>query len=251
MQKKRLRTTNAKNMLSGALSYPNSNGGATRIPDRIFSECPTSDLQGLDQVTVRQHYGRGSVLFVEGQQPLGVYLLREGRAKVSIASADGKTLVLRIAEPGDLLGVNATLSGRAYNATAETLDRCKVDFVSREQLLNLLDNDKRVYAGVIQALSRKLSSVIEHSRLLFLSQSASEKLARLLVKWCDEHGRRTSDGIRINSSLTHEELGQMICASRETVTRLLNELKRKEILSLGDNAIFVRNRSALAMLARY
>jgi len=237
-------------MLSRTNSFSFTNGSKAAFPGQSLRDSPLSELQGLDELKVRQQYPRGSLLFVEGQRPRGVYILHEGLAKVSIASAEGKTLVLRIADPGDLLGMNATLSGRAYGATVETLDSCTVDFVSREDLLRLLDNDKRIYFGVAQALSRKLSSVVEHSRLLFLSRSASEKLARLLVKWCDEHGSRTTEGIRINSRLTHEELGQIICVSRETVTRLLNELKRKQIVSLADNAIFIRNRNALVALAR-
>jgi CRP/FNR family transcriptional regulator len=174
-----------------------------------------------------------------------VYILCEGRAKVSVASAEGKTLVLRIAEVGDLLGVNAVLMGKPAGATVETLERCRIDFVSREDFLKLLERDKRAYLGVAHALSEKLSGVMDHARLLLLSESAAEKLARLLVKWCDDHGKRTAHGIRINSDLTHEEIAQMICASRETVTRLLADFKRKQIVSLGDNAIFIRNRKAL------
>jgi CRP/FNR family transcriptional regulator len=213
-------------------------------------ESPFNEIRGLENMTVTKHYRRGSVLFVEGQRPRGVYVLCEGRAKVSIASADGKTLLLRIAQPGDLLGMNATLTGRPYGATVETIESCRIDFISRGDLLKLLDRDKRAYLGVAQALSRKLSGVVEHSRLLFLSQSATEKLARLLIRWCDDLGKRTPQGIRISSGLTHEEMGQMICASRETVTRVLGEFKRKDIVSLVDNAIFVRNRNALESVAR-
>jgi CRP/FNR family transcriptional regulator len=209
-----------------------------------------SELCALDHLKVSRHYQRGSVLFAEGQKPQGIYVLREGRAKVSIASAEGKTLVLRIAEPGDLLGINATLTGQPYRSSVETLDRCHIDFIAREHLLKLLERDKRVYFDLVQALSRTLSSLVEHTRLLVLSECAAEKLARLLVKWCDDHGTRTEQGIRIDSGLTQEEIAQMICASRETVTRLLSEFKRKRIVSLGDNALVIRNRKALEAVAR-
>jgi len=211
---------------------------------------PISEVRGLDNVSVGKYYPRGSMVFVEGQPPRGVYVLCEGRAKVSISSAEGKTLVLRIAHPGDLLGINSTLTGQPYGATVETLVRSRIDFIAREDLLKLLDRDKKACLGVAQVLSRKLSGVIDHTRMLFLSHSASEKLARLLVKWCDENGKRTAHGIRINLGLTHEEIAQMICASRETVTHLLADLKRKQILSLADNAIFIRNRKALELAAR-
>ena len=222
--------------------------GANRLADGPC-DSPISKVRGLDNVKVGKYYPRGSVLFVEGQPPRGVYVLCDGRAKVSIASAEGKTLVLRIAQPGDLLGMNATLTGQSYGATVETLERCRIDFISRADLLKLLDRDKKAFLGVAQSLSSKLTRLVEHTRLLFLSQSAAEKLARLLVRWCNELGKRTPQGIRITSGLTHEEIGQMICASRETVTRVLSEFRRKHIVNLVGNSIFVRNRKALESLA--
>lgn len=216
-----------------------------------LSRCdsPISNVRGLNKVKIRKHYGRGSLLFTEGQTSSGIYVLCEGKAKVSIASSEGKTLVLGIAQPGELLGLNATLTGQPYMATVETLERCRIDFVSREDLLDLLDRDKRSYLGVAQCLSRKLTGLVDHNRLLFLSQSASEKLSRLLIKWSDDHGQRTNRGIRIKHGLTHEEIAQMISSSRETVTRLLNTLKRKRILQAENGHLLIRNRAALLALA--
>lgn len=210
-----------------------------------------SELRGLDTAKVTRYYPRGSVLFVEGQMPRGVYILCEGRAKISIASPEGKTLVLRIAQPGEVLGINSALTGEPHSATVQTLERSRLDFIPREDLLQLLDGDKRIYAEVAQALSRKLNSVVDHTRLLFLSQSAAEKLARLMVRWCDQHGKRTSEGIKLVTGLTHEEIAQMICTSRETVTRLLGDFKRQHLVSLVGNTIFIRNRKALEALAGF
>ena len=208
-----------------------------------------SQLRGLDAVKLTRYHSRGCVLFVEGQMPRGVYILCEGRAKISIASPEGKTLLLRIAHRGELLGLNAALTGQPHSATVQTLERCRIDFVPRAELLRLLDRDKRVYAEVAHALSRKLNNVVDHARLLFLSQSAAEKLARLMVRWCDQNGKRTNQGIQLASGLTHEEIAQMICTSRETVTRLLNDFKRQHLVSLVGTTIFIRNRKALEALA--
>jgi CRP/FNR family cyclic AMP-dependent transcriptional regulator len=209
-----------------------------------------NQLRGLSQSTFTKDYPRGSVLFAEGENARGVYVLSEGRAKVSISSAEGKTLVLRVAQPGELLGINATLTGLAYGATVKTLDDCRVDFIPREQFLKLLDRDNRIYVDVALVLSHKVNCLVEQARLLFLCHTAAEKLARLLVNWCDDLGQRTPHGIRIDLRLTHEEMAQMICSSRETVTRLLSDLKQQRILSLPNNAILIRNRQALEALAK-
>lgn len=119
MRRKRPARAHKKTMLSAKDLEDNegANGSVAQIP----CDSPISEVRGLDNVKVGKYYPHGSVLFVEGQQPRGVYVLCEGRAKVSIASAEGKTLVLRIAQSGDLLGINATLTGEPYGATAETL----------------------------------------------------------------------------------------------------------------------------------
>jgi len=222
---------------------------AANTANHPINDSVLNDLRGLSHSKSTKQYPRGSVIFVEGEAPRGVYELCEGRAKISITSAEGRTLVLRVAHPGELLGINATLTGRPYRATVKTLDKCRIDFIGREQFLELLEKDKRAYAGVVRALSEKLSYVVEHTRLLFLSQSASEKFARLLLSWC-EHGVLTPNGIRIDMRLTHEELAQMICSSRETVTRLLTDLKQQQILDAANNSIVIRNRKALEAMAK-
>jgi len=203
------------------------------------------DIRALFDPLHSKYLERGSLLYGEGQHPRGVYILQEGRVKLSLESAEGKTLLLRIARAGDMLGMNATITGHPYEATAETLERCRISFITRADLLKSLAHDRSGYEEVAESLSRKLSAVIEHTRLLFLSQSATEKVARLLLQWCDEFGVFTNEGISISPRLTHEEMAQMICVSRETVTRVLGDLKRKQLLKLTGKVIVIPNREAL------
>jgi CRP/FNR family transcriptional regulator len=200
---------------------------------------------GLDKSKVTKSYPRGFVLFNEGQRPLGVYVLREGRAKVSVASVDGKTLVLRIAEAGDLLGVNSVMMGKPAGATVQTLGPCRIDFIPGDAFLESLERNEKAYLSVARALSEKLNGVMDHARLLLLSNTAAQKLAKLLIRWCDEQGQGSPDGVRIDYGFTHAELAQLICTSRETVTRLLGDFQRMQIVSVIPNGIIVRNRRAL------
>jgi len=204
---------------------------------------------GLEDLKVTSIYPRATVLFAEGQPADGVYLLRSGRAKVSVSSAEGKKVILRVEQAGTLLGVNSVLKAVPYDVTVETMERCRADFVPRPEFMKLLDQSEAARVAMAHTLSNELSGIVEHLRSLLLSQSASEKLAKLLLKWCDEQGELRSEEIQVNPGLTHEEIAQMICASRETVTRLFAELRRKQIVSFADNAIFVRDLNALESLA--
>jgi CRP/FNR family transcriptional regulator len=190
-------------------------------------------------------HARGSVLFSEGQPSRGVYVVRSGSAKLSISSAQGRVVILRVALPGDLLGVSSVLSEAPFEATAETLEPCRIDFITRDEFILLTNSNKDFSVDVLHAIKQELTELVERTRLLLLSETAAEKLARLLLKWADEDGNVVVDGTRVNLNFTHEEVAQMICTSRETVTRLFGEFSRRGLIQLDGNTILVRDRLGL------
>src|ERR1700746_666070 len=90
--------------------------------EHIFCDLPATALQSFENIKYATAYPKGAVLFVEGQSPRGIFVLCKGRVKFSICSTDGKTLILKIAEPGEVLGLSAAVSGKTYELTAETMD---------------------------------------------------------------------------------------------------------------------------------
>ena len=185
---------------------------------------------------MRALFRPGAVLFVEGQSPRGVYVICSGRVKLTTTSRDGKTLILRIAQAGEILGLHGTVSGKPYELTAETLQPCQLDFVKREDFLKFLQSHADACLHAAQHLSHDCQSAYDMIRSLGLSHSVSEKLARLLLEWANE-GEETKDGIRIKIALTHEEIAQLIGTSRETVTRVLGEFREKEFAQLRGSTL--------------
>lgn len=238
--------------MSGAKQLEDIDGFArVTLCDRSPSAELVREIQRLTDVKLSRLHRRGAMLFSEGQRAGGVYLLHAGRVKVSTSSPEGKVLILRIVRASNLLGLNSAINGSQYDATIQTLEVCRTDFIPRMEFMRLLDRSKKARIGVYNALSREVTEFVEHSRSVLLPRSTMGKLAKLLIKWCDECDRSALEGTWVNPGLTHEEIAQMICASRETVTRLFSELKRKHVLSLAGNAIFIRNRKALESLACY
>jgi CRP/FNR family transcriptional regulator len=95
-----------------------------------------------------------------------------------------------------------------------------------------------------QALSREFQSAYRDIHDLILARSSAGKLAKLLLSWTQPSGNNTKE-IRVSSGLTHEEMAQMIGASRETVTRLLSDLRKKQLIRLEGSTLVIRNRMAL------
>ncbi len=215
--------------------------------DKIFCNLPTPTVQALEAIKYTTAYPKGAVLFVEGQAPRGVFILCRGRVKLSICSSDGKTLILKIAEVGEVLGLSASVSGKPYELTAETLDPCQVNFVKREDFLRFLREHNDVCLRVAEQLSEKYNTACHEIRSLGLAHSAAEKLAKLLLEWSMKNGgAREPD--RMKLTLTHEEIAQMIGTSRETVTRLFADFKKRQLIQLKGSTLVIRNRTALEHL---
>ncbi len=215
--------------------------------DNFFCALPAAALEAFEKIKFPTAYPRGAILFVEGQPPRGIYMLCKGRVKLSVNSAEGKTLILKIAEPGEVLGLHACVSGLSYELTAETIQPSQVNFVRREDFLKFLHDHGSACLQAAQHLSDNCHSAYDLIRSLGLSHSAGEKLARFLLELSAE-GEQTADGIRAKMGLTHEEIAQIIGTSRETVTRLLAEFKRKKFATLKGSTLLIHNKPELEKL---
>src|SRR5579862_857652 len=197
--------------------------------ERFFCDLPRTALVAFEKIKYSSAVPPGAVLFVEGQAPRGMYVLCRGRIKLSTTSRDGKTLILRIAEPG------------------ETLQPSQLNFVKREDFLRFLQEHGDACLRAAQHLSQNCQSAYEMIRSLGLSHSVTEKMARLLLEWSEE-GETTKDGIRIKIALTHEEIAQLVGTSRETVTRVLRDFRKQQIAQLRGFTLLIRNKTALEKL---
>jgi CRP/FNR family transcriptional regulator, cyclic AMP receptor protein len=159
-------------------------------------------------------------------------------------NSDGRSLIVKIAEPGDILGLHAVVSGKPYELAVETLQPSQLAFVGREDFLRFLKSHGDACLQAAQQLSHECQSAYDVIRSIGLSHSVSEKMARLLLQWSVD-AKLTDGAIRLKLSLTHEEMAQLIGTSRETVTRTLSQFKKQRVLELSGSTLIIRNRAAL------
>jgi CRP/FNR family transcriptional regulator len=206
-------------------------------------------LRALDDFKSYATYPKGSTLLARGRPVDGVFLLLEGSVKLSISSGTGATVILAIARPGEVLGLSAAIAGVPSEITAETIVPSQLSFVRRDDFLRVLNFNGDSCLQVVELLSQQLREAFELIRIIGGAQSARKKLAALLLNWAASRGVRTERGIEIEPHLTEEEIGQMIGASRATVSRLLAALKRNQIVFANGSALYVRKKAALEELA--
>jgi CRP/FNR family transcriptional regulator, cyclic AMP receptor protein len=213
--------------------------------ERVFCNMSASTVQTLDSIKFTGVYPKGSLLFVEGEEPRGVFILCTGRVKMTTSSSEGKRLILKVAEPGEVLGLSAAILGKPYEVTAETIEPSQVNFIKRDDFLALLGENVEACMHTATQLSQKYHAAQREIRSLGLSQTAGEKLAKLLLTWCDSQGDPTAKGTRLKVLMTHEEIAQMIGTTRETITRLLSDLKKKKVIDVKGSTVVVCDRHAL------
>ena len=214
--------------------------------DSFFCSLPKGALEAFDRIKYTASYPAGAVLFVEGQSPRGIYMLCKGRVKLSTTSAEGKTLILKIVQPDEVLGMHATVSGTAYEITAETGQPCQLNFIKRHDFLKFLQTHGDACLKAAQHLSKDCQSAYQQIRSLGLSHSAPERLARLLLEWTATSVDQTEPKVKL--ALTHEEIAQIIGTSRETVTRVLADFRKRQIAVLKGSTLTIRNKAILEKL---
>lgn len=209
----------------------------------FFSQLRPRALRDLGAIKLSTYSAR-EILFMERQAARGIYVLCAGDVMLSVSSSQGKTLILHIAKPGDVLGLVPALCGTLHEATAETLTACQLAFVPRLAFLRFLAKHPEAYADVAGQLSSQYQLACEQLRNLALSTSAPEKLAKLLLDFAME-GQRIGKGTHIKVPLTHEKIAECIGTTRETVTRTLLEFKSRRLAELRGRTLVIEDHQGL------
>jgi len=210
----------------------------------LFCNLSPSLVQRLNAITSAAVYPRASMLFLEGQQGRGAFVLCTGKAKLSTTSREGKTIITKIAQHGDVLGLSATISNHPYEVTAEMMEPGQANFIAADALMQFLHDYGEVAMRVAQQLSRNYYSAYEEIRTLGLSNSPGQRFAKLLLGWSAERGD-SSHSLHLHLVLTHEEIAEMIGTTRETVSRLFADFKKKQFIQSKGSALVILNRFAL------
>jgi CRP/FNR family transcriptional regulator len=217
--------------------------------DRIFCDLSKPALEKLDEISSSSTYPKGAILFVEGQEPRGVFVICKGRVKLTANSASGKSFIMRIAESGEVIGLPGTISGKPYELTAEALEPIQANFIPRAAFLQFLKAHGEVALRVAELLSEITHATNQEVRYLALSGTAAGKLARFLLDVNSLHGHIEDGIIRATLTLTHEEIAGMIGVSRETVTRLFAGFKRDHLVEVHGASFIILDKPGLESLA--
>ncbi len=215
--------------------------------DNYFCALSRESIEDFDQMKHATVLPEGAVIFMEGQAPRGIFMLCQGEAKLSTGSRDGKTFIVRIVKPGEVLGLHEIVTGRPYELTAETMQPSQLSFVKAEDFVRFLKGHADALLHTAQHISRDCQEAYDVVRTIGLSHSASWKIAKFLLASATE-GKVTNGVVSATLAMTHEEIAQLIGTSRETITRTLADFRKRKIVELKGSALIIHNKPALERL---
>ncbi len=204
----------------------------------LFRDLSHDEMEMLDQTTRMTTVEKGRVVYRQDDKAQGLFLLKTGRVRLSRITAGGKKLDLTILEPGTFFGEMPLLGERMRNTFAEAAEDCLLCVMSQYDIEQLVLRNPRVGLRMIEVLSRRLAE--SEARLEDLAyRSVPARLASVLL-------RLGTDGVV--EGITHEELGDMVGAYRETVTKTLNEFQSAGYVKLGRRRVSILEPTGLAAL---
>jgi CRP/FNR family cyclic AMP-dependent transcriptional regulator len=211
--------------------------------------CPTGELRViLDGLKTSSAFEPGAVAFHESAPCHSVFIVCEGRVKLTTASRSGQTLLLRLAGAGELLAAADAVSGVPYSSSAVAVEPSILASIPRETFLRLVGSYPAVACRLTRSLSAEYKFAQHETRFLGFGETSTARLARLLIDWAtDERGGGATP--HIPAYITHTDLAQAIGATRETVTRILSELRHRGVIAREQEAIVIRDAVELAALA--
>lgn len=204
-------------------------------------------FEALAKASTRMSFDDGELIYTEGERATGAYVVLRGKVKLVANSSDGKALILRIARPGEMVSLSAALSERGNDTSAEAVEPTSVMFISTTNLNRIMESTPDMAFHLAQELSIEYSLLCQELSTLGLQRSAMSRLAKLLVGMTENAGPK--QGV-ISSScpLTHEEMAQMIGTSRETVTRLLHDLRDDGVATVKNEILTINKMENLRAL---
>ena len=216
---------------------------------RLFCNLNDDALRRFDEIGDLVSLPSRSILFEEGQRASFIFVVCGGQLKLSTISRDGRTMILRLAGSGDVLGLSATLGTMTHEVTAETIEPTQLKRIPKRDFLEFLNAFSEAGRKTAETLAREYHAVFLDARRLALSGSAAGRLAQLLMEWANTAACGKSE-LRFTMALTHEELASMAGTSRETVTRLLNQFERDHLITRRGASLTIVNPSSLRDLAQ-
>lgn len=210
----------------------------------IFTGLNDAQLDAFKDVVVISSYKKRELVYLDGDECTGLYIIRTGRLKLVRSSSTGKEQIINILNPGDLLGFEVFYEGRLYKNTAVAMEDSELCYIEKNAFFKILEREPDISKKLIISLGKELNHAYERIGNLGLL-NAKEKLGHLLYTLANEYGVKEDGGVKLNLTLSRLEIAELLGITQETSIRLLKSFKEDGILEIRRKEIIIKSMSRL------
>ncbi|MEY8304294.1 Crp/Fnr family transcriptional regulator [Anaerosalibacter bizertensis] len=178
------------------------------------------------------------------------YIVMEGKIKQSIYSKEGEEKILYILQPGEIFGEMEYFCEGDSHFINGIIEPSTISIINKNVMENILDKDSYIYKYIIHSITRKFRILMFQMANMTFSDSYG-KVADTLIRLSSQESNGDRNVNMVNERLTHEEIAKLIGCSRVSVTRALNEFKKKQIIDIKMGKIIIRNEEALSKYVKW
>ena len=214
----------------------------------VFAGLSERDWEKVSDLFSERQYQKDDYIFLEGEAPEALFIIRTGKVKVLRHSTDGKDVVLRVCGPGQMLGTVAVFDGGGYPGTAQVIETCSVLIIARNDCLTLVNRYPIFALTVITDLGTRLRSSAEQIRSLAVER-VEQRIARVLLKLAETAGSDAAEGRVIEMPLTRQDVADMTGTTVETAIRVMSKFRRNELIRTRRGKVVLVSVAALQEIA--
>jgi CRP-like cAMP-binding protein len=214
----------------------------------VFAGLSERDWEKIADLFSERQYRKDDYIFLEGEAPEALYVVKSGKVKVLRHSTDGKDVVLRVVGSGSMLGTVAVFDGSGYPGTAQVIEECSVLVIARNDCLTLVNRYPVFALAVIHDLGSRLRSSAEQIRSLAVER-VEQRIARTLLKLAETAGTDVPEGRVIEMPLTRQDVADMTGTTVETAIRVMSKLRRAGLIRTRRGKVVLVDLDALLEIA--
>jgi len=209
-----------------------------RCPTRensLFQELTLPEVDQLEKVKSHLTFRYGELIYKEGQFPSGIYIVNQGKVKISKYGFEGREQIIQFSKTGDLLGHRSAFAQEKYTCSATAIAETHLCFIPQEFIVSVIKRNSELGFRIMKLLATELRQA-EDKAVQIAQKTVRERVAEALLLLKDMYGFER-DNATLNINLKREELAGLAGTVRETATRFLSELRDSEIISLSGKKI--------------
>lgn len=211
-----------------------------------FSGLSERQIEELRKIVVNRHFNKGQIIFSEGDNGNGFYVLVSGLVKIFKVSLEGKEHIMRVVGAGEPFGQVAVYAGRSFPANAQSIAKSHLLFFSRTAFVEMITKNPSLAMNMLSVLSMRLREFTVHVENLALKEVPG-RLAAYLIYLADEEGGNDSFTLGISKG----QLASLLSTSPETLSRILAQMVGKNLIEVIRRDITILDLGGLKELAEH